>query len=138
MLRTILWGTGTNYGKVLCRLLVGVLTFRALFQGLPEAEFGFYQLLWGVIGYAVLMDFGFGFAVQRTVAQADGDGTAAARRSAGEAVSTVFWSFVGFGWGERTGIIDARSMAFRRLSFRIGNESRTSRILPPWCFLLDS
>ena len=76
-------------------MIVGIITFRALFQGLDDASFGFYQLLWGVIGYAVLMDFGFGFAVQRNVAQADGANTRRAKRAAGEAVSTVFWTFVG-------------------------------------------
>ena len=95
MLRTILFGTGTNYGKIGCRMMVGIITFRALFQGLDDASFGFYQLLWGVIGYAVLMDFGFGFAVQRTVAQSDGAQHKEAKKAAGEAVSTVFWTFVG-------------------------------------------
>ena len=53
-------------------MAVGLITFRLLFENLSTTDFGFYQLLWGTIGYAVLLDFGFGFAVQKAIAHEEG------------------------------------------------------------------
>jgi|GEM_PF-6976660 len=94
-LKTILFGTGTNYLRVIVRLIGGLFTFRLLFKTLGAQDFGFYQLMWSTIGYAVLLDFGFGASVQKVVAASLDFDDAAARKQRREAVSTVFWGYVG-------------------------------------------
>ncbi len=67
--RSVLSGTLSNYASVFVRMGLGVVTFRLLYQGLSKEEFGFWSLLWSVFGYGVLLDFGFGYAAQKRVAE---------------------------------------------------------------------
>lgn len=67
--RNVLAGTVSNYANVFLRMGLGVVTFRMLYQGLGKEEFGFWSLLWSVFGYGVLLDFGFGYAAQKRVAE---------------------------------------------------------------------
>jgi O-antigen/teichoic acid export membrane protein len=94
-LKTILFGTGTNYLRVFVRLIGGLFTFRLLFKTLGAQDFGFYQLMWSTIGYAVLLDFGFGASVQKVIAASLDFDDADAQKQRREAISTVFWSYVG-------------------------------------------
>ena len=65
-----LWrGTASNYVRVGVRMFLGLVTFRLLYQGLGTEEFGFWSLLWSVFGYGILLDFGFGYAAQKRVAE---------------------------------------------------------------------
>lgn len=59
----------SNYVRTAAGILVGLGTFRLLYQHLGREEFGFWSLLWSVFGYGVLLDFGFGFAAQKRVAE---------------------------------------------------------------------
>lgn len=59
----------SNYLRTFVGILVGLLTFRLLYQHLSREEFGFWALLWSVFGYGILLDFGFGFAAQKRVAE---------------------------------------------------------------------
>ncbi len=59
----------SNYLRTLIGMGVGLATFRLLYQGLSQEEFGFWSLLWSVFGYGILFDFGFGFAAQKRVAE---------------------------------------------------------------------
>ncbi len=61
----------TSYLRIVVRIVLGLVTFRLLYQGLnavPE-QFGFWSLLWAVFGYGILLDFGFGYSAQKRVAQ---------------------------------------------------------------------
>jgi O-antigen/teichoic acid export membrane protein len=80
----------TNYLRTILRLLSGLVLFRLCFEQMPVEEFGFYALIWSLFGYTILLDFGLGFTVQKTVAghSARGDFSGASRL-----LSTVFWSF---------------------------------------------
>lgn len=89
MLRAILLSTATSYLRIILRMVFGVVTFRLLYENLAAADFGLYQLLWSTVGYVVLLDFGFGAAVQRAVAQGRGRGDEAGRAHARGAVSTA-------------------------------------------------
>jgi O-antigen/teichoic acid export membrane protein len=84
----------TNYLSTIVRLGVGLVVFRLLFQRLDHEQFGYYSLLWSLFGYAVLLDFGFGFTMQKVVAQkvASGD-----TQTLNRLVSTIVWSFVAVG-----------------------------------------
>lgn len=67
--RNILRNTISNYIRTVVALLVGLVTFRLIYQTLTHEEFGFWSLLWSVFGYGILLDFGFGFAAQKRVAE---------------------------------------------------------------------
>ncbi len=61
----------SGYSLLLLKIFLGLITFRLLYQGLgadPE-RFGFWGLLWAVFGYGILLDFGFGYAAQKSVAE---------------------------------------------------------------------
>jgi O-antigen/teichoic acid export membrane protein len=59
----------SNYVRTVLGMIVGLLTFRMLYQSMPPEQFGFWSLLWSVFGYGILLDFGFGFAAQKRVAE---------------------------------------------------------------------
>lgn len=59
----------SNYVRTVMGMVVGLLTFRMLYQALTHEQFGFWSLLWSVFGYGILLDFGFGFAAQKRVAE---------------------------------------------------------------------
>src|SRR2546428_12799495 len=86
----------TNYASTIVRILSGLVLFRMLFQHLSHEEFGYYALLWSLFGYAILLDFGLGVAVQKTVAHKAGTGEV---DELNRLVSTILWSFAGIGAG---------------------------------------
>lgn len=59
----------SNYLRTFVGIVVGLLTFRLLYQHFSKESFGFWSLLWSVFGYGILLDFGFGFAAQKRVAE---------------------------------------------------------------------
>lgn len=61
--------TLSNYVRTAVAMVVGLVTFRLLYQHFDKEEFGFWSLLWSVFGYGILLDFGFGFAAQKKVAE---------------------------------------------------------------------
>ena len=67
--RNIWSNSVSNYIRTVVGMVVGLLTFRMLYQALGKEQFGFWSLLWSVFGYGVLLDFGFGFAAQKKVAE---------------------------------------------------------------------
>ena len=85
-------GALSNYGRTLLRIVLGLVTFRMLYQGLSRDDFGFWSLLWSVFGYGILLDFGFGYAAQKRVAEglASRDWDKLSR-----ALSTIFFFYFG-------------------------------------------
>jgi O-antigen/teichoic acid export membrane protein len=67
--RNMVRNTVSNYVRTIVAMAVGLITFRLIYQSLTQEEFGFWALLWSVFGYGILLDFGFGFAAQKQVAQ---------------------------------------------------------------------
>lgn len=67
--RNIVRNTISNYVRTFVGMVVGLITFRLIYQTLTREEFGFWALLWSVFGYGILLDFGFGFAAQKQVAE---------------------------------------------------------------------
>jgi O-antigen/teichoic acid export membrane protein len=67
--RQIWRNTASNYVYAILRMGLGVLLFRMLWQGLSPEEFGFWALMWSVFGFGILLDFGFGFAAVKRVAE---------------------------------------------------------------------
>jgi hypothetical protein len=85
-------GALSNYGRTFLRIVLGLVTFRMLYQGLSREDFGFWSLLWSVFGYGILLDFGFGYAAQKRVAEglAKKDWDKLSR-----ALSTIFFFYLG-------------------------------------------
>lgn len=85
-------GALSNYGRTVLRIVLGLVTFRMLYQGLSREDFGFWSLLWSVFGYGILLDFGFGYAAQKRVAEglAKKDWEKLSR-----ALSTIFFFYLG-------------------------------------------
>src|SRR5438552_18865437 len=67
--RNIYRNSLSNYIFLCIRLVLGMVLFRLIYQSLSHEEFGFWALLWSVFGYGILLDFGFGFAAQKRVAE---------------------------------------------------------------------
>jgi O-antigen/teichoic acid export membrane protein len=82
----------SNYVRTVLGMVVGLLTFRMLFQALTREQFGFWSLLWSVFGYGVLLDFGFGFAAQKRVAELSVRGE---WDQLSRVLSTIFFFYVG-------------------------------------------
>lgn len=67
--RNVVRSTLAGYIRLGLRMVMGLVTFRLLYQHLSREEFGFWSLLWALFGYGILLDFGFGFAAQKRVAE---------------------------------------------------------------------
>ena len=92
--RRYLFNTVSAYGTFVLRVGLGLVLFRLLFSRFDEVEFGFWSLMWSLFGFAVLVDFGLGLAVQKAVARR------AESRSFSELspmLSSIFWAFAGIG-----------------------------------------
>ncbi len=59
----------SNYVCIALRIVLGLVMFRMLYQGLTKEEFGYWSLLWSLFGYGILLDFGLGFAAMKRVAE---------------------------------------------------------------------
>ncbi len=66
----MLRNTITQYVVVFARMITSFFTIYMLFHGLGENDYGFYSLLWEFFGFAIILDFGFGMAVQKYTAEA--------------------------------------------------------------------
>ena len=84
--------TASGYLGVVTRLLLGLVLFRTMFQQFSHAQFGFWTLLWSLFGYGILLDFGFGFTAQRTVAEKTAIGDIA---GLSKLLATILWTFIG-------------------------------------------
>ena len=82
----------SNYLRTVVGLVVGLLTFRMLYQSFGKEQFGFWSLLWSVFGYGVLLDFGFGFAAQKRVAELS---VKQDWEKLSRVLSTIFFFYVG-------------------------------------------
>lgn len=66
--RRLLSNTAWNFAGQLAPLVVGVLTLPLLIRLVGLERFGFISLVWVLVGYASIFDFGIGRALIRTVA----------------------------------------------------------------------
>lgn len=94
--RRILRNSISNYAFLVVRLGLGAVLFRLIYQDLPKEDFGFWSVLWSMLGYGILLDFGFGFTAQKRVAEMsvhrDWKGLSGV-------LSTIFYTYVGVAAG---------------------------------------
>lgn len=84
----------SNYICIALRMGLGLLMFRMLYQSMPKEDFGYWSLLWSLFGYGILLDFGFGFAAMKRVAELS------VNQEWGElskVLSTIFYLYLGLG-----------------------------------------
>jgi len=91
--KRMLVNTISNYGKMIISILVSIFLTRILFLGLSREEYGFWALLWSIFGYSLLLDFGFGTAVQKYTSECSVKGE---WERYNRIVSTVFFTYAMF------------------------------------------
>ncbi len=67
--KTMIINTISNYGKLLLGIFITIFLTRLLFLGLSREEYGIWALLWSIFGYSLLLDFGFGAAIQKSTSE---------------------------------------------------------------------
>ncbi|OIQ19929.1 MAG: hypothetical protein BM556_05425 [Bacteriovorax sp. MedPE-SWde] len=65
----ILKNTVSNYLCFIAKVVSGLILTSLLYNGLGKESYGFWVLLWSVYGYTLLLDFGFGFSIQKSSAE---------------------------------------------------------------------
>lgn len=81
----------SNYLFLVVRVGLGAVLFRLIYQTLNAEDFGFWAVLWSMLGYGILLDFGFGFTAQKRVAEL------CVRRDwnrLSQVLSTIFYTYV--------------------------------------------
>lgn len=82
----------SNYVFLVVRLGLGLVLFRLFYQSLTMEEFGFWAFIWSVIGFGILLDFGFGFTAQKRVAELSAHEK---WDELSRVLSTIFFSYIG-------------------------------------------
>jgi len=88
---TLIKSTASNYILLILKIITSLFLVRIIFLGISNEEYGFWALLWSIFGYSVLLDFGFGTAVQKATSEADETKN---WDNFNKLVSTVFFSYV--------------------------------------------
>ena len=65
--KIILVNAITTYIRLATGIVVGIFLMRAVFRYLSSEEYGFWVILWSAFGYAIFMDFGFGFSMEKFI-----------------------------------------------------------------------
>ena len=91
MNKDILNSTISNYILLVLKIIFSLILVRIMFLGISNEEYGFWALLWSIFGYSLLLDFGFGTAVQKTTSEAS-----ATNRwdDYNTIISTIFFSYL--------------------------------------------
>jgi len=61
--------TLSNYLLIGVKLSTILFLTRLIFMGLEREAYGFWALLWSIFGYSLLLDFGFGTAIQKSTSE---------------------------------------------------------------------
>lgn len=91
MKNVILNSTLSNYLLLILKIILSLMLVRIMFLGISNEEYGFWALLWSVFGYSLLLDFGFGTAVQKATSQAHATNN---WNTFNETISTIFYSYI--------------------------------------------
>ena len=83
--------TLSNYILLILKIILSLILVRIMFLGITNEEYGFWALLWTIFGYSLLLDFGFGTAIQKATSQAFAKNN---WEGFNQTVSTIFFSYV--------------------------------------------
>ena len=81
----------SNYILIILKIVASLFLIRIIFLGISNEEYGFWALLWSIFGYSVLLDFGFGTAVQKATSEALEKNE---WEDYNKLISTIFFSYV--------------------------------------------
>lgn len=91
MSEKILYTTLSNYFLLIMKIIFSLMLVRIMFLGITNEEYGFWALLWTVFGYSLLLDFGFGTAVQKETSKAK---VKNCWQEYNKTISTIFFSYI--------------------------------------------
>jgi O-antigen/teichoic acid export membrane protein len=91
--KRMLINTVSNYAKMMISIFITIFLTRILFMGLSREEYGFWALLWSIFGYSLLLDFGFGTAIQKYTSECN---VSKDWERYNRIVSTVFFTYAMF------------------------------------------
>ena len=83
--------TASNYILLIVKIITSLFLVRIIFLGISNEEYGFWALLWTIFGYSVLLDFGFGTAIQKSTSETLENGK---WEDYNKLISTVFFSYI--------------------------------------------
>ena len=83
-----------SQSNMILRMAGGLWVFRLLYGNLSPDVFGFYMLLWSMLGYTTFLDFGLGYTTQKVTAEKVAKGDVEGLNGF---ISTVFLLFAGVG-----------------------------------------
>ena len=91
MKHVIIKSTLSNYVLLILKIVFSLALVRIMFLGISNEEYGFWALLWTIFGYSLLLDFGFGTAIQKATSEAS-----ATKKwdDYNNIISTIFFSYV--------------------------------------------
>lgn len=90
MEQSIIKSTVSNYILLLLKIVFSLALVRIMFLGISNEEYGFWALLWTIFGYSLLLDFGFGTAIQKATSESKATKNWDEYNSI---VSTIFFSY---------------------------------------------
>jgi len=90
MKQAIIKSTLSNYILLILKILFSLALVRIMFLGISNEEYGFWALLWTIFGYSLLLDFGFGTAIQKATSQSQATKN---WDDYNHIVSTIFFSY---------------------------------------------
>jgi O-antigen/teichoic acid export membrane protein len=105
---------------------LGLFMFRMLYQGLGLEEFGYWSLLWSVFGYGILLDFGFGFAAVKKVAELS---VHEKWDELSQVLSTIFYLYVCIGIGIIVVVLLGSHQIINLFNITSGNKEYFRQIL---------
>lgn len=91
MTQLIIKSTISNYILLVLKIVFSLALVRIMFLGISNEEYGFWALLWTIFGYSLLLDFGFGTAIQKATSQSNATKN---WDDYNNIVSTIFFSYV--------------------------------------------
>jgi len=90
MKQAIIKSTLSNYILLILKILFSLALVRIMFLGISNEEYGFWALLWTIFGYSLLLDFGFGTAIQKATSESHATNN---WDDYNDIVSTIFFSY---------------------------------------------
>jgi O-antigen/teichoic acid export membrane protein len=88
--RRLVKNTFSNYFSTVVKMVSAIFLTYLLLNGLGRAFYGFWSLLWGVFMFTLLLDFGFGKAVEKYTAEASFSGN---MKKFNSIISTIVFAY---------------------------------------------
>src|SRR5215203_2757425 len=95
-LKSAFWGSVSSQAFMIISLALSMVTIPLFFKFLNKEEYGLYTVLFQVIGYLAIFDFGLGHAITRYLA-ANRDNEEGSEVAIDKVMSTSFYTYSALG-----------------------------------------